>query len=109
MKKLSKIFGLLSLLVLAAPAFAQTPAATAGTTSVHISNGFLAILGLGIAVVGAGLGQGKIGAAACESVARNPGAKSSIQTFFFLGLAFVESLVLFVFVMAAIAFFMPTN
>jgi len=41
------------------------------------------------------LGQGKIGAAACEGMARNPAARASIQVALLIGLAFVESLVLF--------------
>jgi hypothetical protein len=43
----------------------------------------------------AALGQGKIGAAACEGMARNPAARAGIQLAMILGLAFVESLVLF--------------
>ena len=46
----------------------------------------------------AALGQGKIAAAACEGMARNPAARAGIQTAMLLGLAFIESLVLFTFV-----------
>src|SRR5262249_55574270 len=48
-----------------------------------------------IAVFGGALGQSKIGAAACEGAARNPGAAGRIQTMMILGLALIESLVLF--------------
>jgi F-type H+-transporting ATPase subunit c len=53
--------------------------------------------GFGIAIAAglAGIGQGKVGAAACEAMARNPGARPGIQLALILGLAFIESLVLF--------------
>ena len=53
--------------------------------------------GFGIAIAAglAGLGQGKVGAAACEAMARNPAARPAIQVALILGLAFIESLVLF--------------
>ena len=41
------------------------------------------------------LGQSRIGASACEGAARNPGAAGRIQTMMILGLALIESLVLF--------------
>jgi F-type H+-transporting ATPase subunit c len=52
-------------------------------------------VGFAIAVVGGALGQSRIGAAACEGAARNPGAAAKIQTMMILGLALIESLVLF--------------
>ena len=38
---------------------------------------------------------GRVGAAACEAMARNPAARPAIQLALILGLAFIESLVLF--------------
>ena len=52
-------------------------------------------IGFAIAVFGGALGQSRIGAAACEGAARNPGAAAKIQTMMILGLALIESLVLF--------------
>jgi F-type H+-transporting ATPase subunit c len=52
-------------------------------------------VGFAIAVVGGAIGQSRIGAAACEGAARNPGAAAKIQTMMILGLALIESLVLF--------------
>jgi F-type H+-transporting ATPase subunit c len=43
----------------------------------------------------AALGQGRVGAAACEAMARNPAARPAVQLALILGLAFIESLVLF--------------
>ena len=53
--------------------------------------------GFGIAIASglAALGQGRVGAAACEGMARNPAARPGIQLALILGLAFIESLVLF--------------
>jgi F-type H+-transporting ATPase subunit c len=55
-------------------------------------------LGLPIAVLGGALGQGKLAAAALEGMARQPEAIGRLQTAMILGLAFVESLVIFTFV-----------
>jgi F-type H+-transporting ATPase subunit c len=50
---------------------------------------------MAIASAVCGLAQGKAVAAACEGVARNPGAARTIQLFLILGLAFIESLSLY--------------
>jgi F-type H+-transporting ATPase subunit c len=57
-------------------------------------------LAIGLAVVGGGLGQGRAAAAALEGISRNPGATSRIMTPMILGLALIESLVLFAFLIA---------
>jgi len=55
-------------------------------------------LGLPIAVIGAALGQGRAAAGAMEGMARQPELAGRIQTGMILALAFIESLVLFSFV-----------
>jgi F-type H+-transporting ATPase subunit c len=99
MKKWSVLLSALALVLLVAPAaFAQGSAPAAGDNS----QGLLfiaAAFGMGIAAFGCGLGQGKIGAAALEGIARNPGAANSMFTPLILSLAFVETLVLFTFLM----------
>ncbi|GAB4295349.1 MAG: hypothetical protein Kow0090_10230 [Myxococcota bacterium] len=52
-------------------------------------------LGIGIAAFGGALGQSKAAAAALEGIARNPGAQNKIFTPMLLALAFIESLVIF--------------
>ena len=59
----------------------------------------LAILGLGIAAGGGAVGQGRAAGEAVSGMARNPGAADRIQTTLLLGLAFMESLVIFTWVM----------
>ena len=52
---------------------------------------------VGIAAVGGAIGDGRAIAAACEGTARNPGAGGRIFTMLLLGLALIETLVLFTF------------
>ena len=95
MRRLNLLFfAVVGVLMAAIPALAQTPA----TVPVDNNAGLKAIaagVGFAIAVVGGALGQSRIGAAACEGAARNPGAAAKIQTMMILGLALIESLVLF--------------
>ena len=95
MRKTTMIFfALLAILLMAMPAFAQggNAAASGGRDwAVPLASG----LGIGIAAGLAGLGQGRVGGAACEAMARNPAARPAIQLALILGLAFIESLVLF--------------
>ena len=92
-KKLFVLLSLVALLMLATPMFAQgAPAAAAeGPNWVAITSGFAMAIAAGLAA----LGQSKVGAAACEGMARNPAARAGIQLAMILGLAFIESLVLF--------------
>jgi F-type H+-transporting ATPase subunit c len=55
---------------------------------------------IAIAALGGTLAQGRATAAALEGISRNPGASAKIQTPMILGLALIESLVLFAFVVA---------
>ncbi len=62
-------------------------------------------LGMGLGSVGTGIGQGIAIKAACEGVARNPGASGKILTTMMIGLAMIESLAIYVFVVAMIILF----
>ena len=55
-------------------------------------------IGIGIAAFGGALGQGRAAAAALEGIARNPGASGKLLTPLILGLALIESLVIYAFV-----------
>ncbi len=101
MRKLGILLFVLAMGIVIAPsAFAQTEAATAAGG--HGALWIAAAFGMGIAAFGCGLGQGKIGAAALEGIARNPGAAKSMFVPMLLSLAFVETLVLFTFLMIII-------
>lgn len=97
MKRIRTIpVAVLAVLVSAMTVAAQ-PAGAAGESAVSYK-GYVAIaagIGFAIAVFGGAIGQSRIGAAACEGAARNPGAAGRIQTMMILGLALIESLVLF--------------
>jgi F-type H+-transporting ATPase subunit c len=67
------------------------------------SRGWVALaagLAVGIAAVGAGLGQGRAVAAAMESIGRNPNCADRIQTPMILGIAFMEALAIYALVIA---------
>lgn len=57
-------------------------------------------LAIGLGVLGGGLGQGRAAAAALEGISRNPGAAPRIQTPMILGLALIESLVIYALIIA---------
>ena len=87
-----------AVMMAATSAFAQGEAGAAAAAATASASGVKAIaagVGFAIAVVGGALGQSRIGAAACEGAARNPGAAGKIQVMMILGLALIESLVLF--------------
>jgi F-type H+-transporting ATPase subunit c len=95
MRKLQYLFMTLAALFMASPAFAQaTGGASAPASWVPIGAG----IGMAIASGLCGLGQGRAAGSAAEAVARNPGARPAIQLFLIFGLAFMESLALFTFV-----------
>jgi F-type H+-transporting ATPase subunit c len=76
-------------------AFAQTAAAADNDFTVKMAIALAAGLGLGIAAFGGAMAQGKAAAAALEGIARNPGASGKIFTPLILGLALIESLVIY--------------
>ena len=93
MQNLKYFLMTLAVLLIATPVFAQDAGASqAGLVSIAAGIGMAIASGL------CGLGQGKATASAAEAVARNPGARPAIFTFLILGLAFIESLALFTFV-----------
>lgn len=94
MKKYASILLVaLAAFVLAPAAFAQgsEPAAAANTNWVAISASF----GMALAAAVCGIAQSRVASAACEGMARNPGAAEPIRAAMFLGLVFIETLVLF--------------
>ena len=94
------LFAVVGILMTGMTALAQVPAGEAGGVadnafSLNKYRAIAAGIGFAIAVFGGAIGQSRIGAAACEGAARNPGAAGRIQTMMILGLALIESLVLF--------------
>jgi F-type H+-transporting ATPase subunit c len=91
------LFAVVGILASGMTVFAQAVGGGAAdnANSVNKYRAIAAGIGFAIAVFGGALGQSRIGAAACEGAARNPGAAGRIQTMMILGLALIESLVLF--------------
>ncbi|HJP91169.1 MAG TPA: ATP synthase F0 subunit C [Pyrinomonadaceae bacterium] len=90
------LFAVIGILMSSMSVFAQATA-EAGDNDFSLKKyrALAAGIGFAIAVFGGALGQSRIGASACEGAARNPGAAGRIQTMMILGLALIESLVLF--------------
>jgi F-type H+-transporting ATPase subunit c len=73
-------FGVLTAFVMATPAFGQERAA------VEFSGAF----GVGLTVIGAAYGIGKLASSALESMARQPEASGGIQTAMIIAAALIE-------------------
>ncbi len=57
--------------------------------------GSIAAIGAGLAVLGAGLGIGRIGGSAMDAIARQPEAAGKIQTAMIIAAALIEGVALF--------------
>ena len=57
--------------------------------------GSIAAIGAGLAVIGVGLGIGRIGGQAMDAIARQPEASGKIQTAMLISAAFIEGVGLF--------------
>lgn len=90
-KAMFVLMAVIAVLVMAPAVFAQDGGATAGKGAAALAAGF----GMALAAFGGALGQGKVASAACEGMARNPGASAAIRTAMILGLVFIETLALF--------------
>lgn len=84
----------------AVSAFAQEPVGPAqgGVKWGVVSAAFV----LGIAAAAGAIGQGRAISAACEGIARNPTAAGAIRVAMIIGLALIESLVIYSLVLAFI-------
>lgn len=95
MKKASLLI-LLSTISL--PALAEGVAAASSSNSGLIA--LSAAIAIGVAALGATLGQGKIGSSAMEGIARNPNARKDMFIPMIIGLALIESIAIYGFVIA---------
>ena len=90
-RKTGLVVLVLALATFAAPAAFAAEGAAGGTNWVAISTAF----GMALAAAFCGMGQSRVASAACEGMARNPGAADAIRAAMILGLVFIETLVLF--------------
>lgn len=75
---------------------------TIAQTGINLT-GDLTILGYGLVALGPALAMGMLVGRALEGIARQPEAAGQIRTTMLLGLAFVEAIALFGFVLAILA------
>ncbi len=78
---------------------------TEGAYSVLAFSALAAALGVGIAALGCGIGQGIATGKAVEGIARQPEAQGKIQGALILGLAIIESLTIYALVIGLILLF----
>ena len=106
MKKLSQImiFAVLFILALSSLAMAAEAETAVKVAGLKVFYGIVIAAGFGIAVaaVGGGLAQGMAIKGAVEGTARNPEAGGKITTTMIIGLALIESLVIYTLVVALI-------
>lgn len=98
-KKLIMLFVVMALMSVSA--FAQETATTTSGGGVRwglVSAAFV----LGIAAAAGAIGQSRAIVAACEGIARNPGAAGPIRLAMIIGLALIESLVIYALIIAFI-------
>ncbi|HEX8617810.1 MAG TPA: ATP synthase F0 subunit C [Thermoanaerobaculia bacterium] len=89
--------------ILALTAFSAFGQATTTTTNNGVAWGPLAAaFVLGLAAAAGAIGQSRAIVAACEGIARNPGAAGPIRLAMIIGLALIESLVIYALVIAFI-------
>ncbi|HEY6419154.1 MAG TPA: ATP synthase F0 subunit C [Candidatus Binataceae bacterium] len=104
MRRIGTITTMVGLAILASPMLAMAQeAAGGGAGGTALRAGLIALaanIGVGIAAFGSGLGQGRMVAAAMESIGRNPNSSGQIFTPMLLGLAFIEALTLYALVIA---------
>jgi len=95
--------GLFASLISSGVALAAAEGAAAGGDSqVKVAVAIAAGVAVAIAAFGAALGQGRVGAAAMESIGRNPNAADKLFLPLVLTLALLEALALYGFVIAII-------
>ena len=94
MNRLTKIAALsvVMMLAVASPALAaEEGAATSSGFSIWLGGAF----GAGLIIIGAGMGIGKIGSCAVESMARQPEVAGNIQTAMIISAALIEGATFF--------------
>lgn len=100
------LFLLMAVVLLAtvSPALAATEegAAVTGGAQRDVGKFLAAALVLGLAAFAGAFGQARAIAAACTSMGRNPGAAGPVRITMIIGVAFIESLVIYALLIAFI-------
>ncbi len=99
MSRFKTVLIALVLVLTATSVFAQAEPAGAGTAGVRWG-ALAAAFVLGIAAAAGAIGQSRAIVAACDGIARNPGAAGAIRLAMIIGLALIESLVIYALLIA---------
>lgn len=100
-RSVSFILSVIATFLVATVAFAESTLPSAGVNNSNYGwYAIAAALAIGLPALGGALGQGRAAAAALDGIARNPGASGKIFVPMILGMALIESLVLFGLLMA---------
>ena len=91
--KLYAFFVTAAVLLVGSPAFAQSAEAARADRDKWL--GLAAALAIGLSALGGAIGQGRAAGSALEGIARNPQASGKIFTPMIVGLALIESLVIY--------------
>jgi F-type H+-transporting ATPase subunit c len=105
------VFGFVLMFASVAPAHAQdnaaaTDAASSGGTTFLTTDGARKLggaIGAGLAVIGGGMGIGRIGGSAVEAIARQPEAAGQISTAMIITAALIEGIALFAVIIGLLA------
>lgn len=100
MRKKTVVLIALALAFLALPALAQETEPAGATARTWGAGALGAAFLLGVAAAAGAVAQGKATSAAAEGMSRNPGAAGPIRTMTIIGLALIESLVLYALLIA---------
>ncbi len=101
MRNLKSVMLFIALTLVSTSLFAQEGALAAAGGGVKWG-ALAAAFAIGVAAFGGAIGQSKAIAAACEGIARNPGAAGAIRLAMIIGLALIESLVIYALIIAFI-------
>ncbi len=99
-KTLIFLFTLLTSMLATVVAFAEGAAADGGTLESAGLKYLSAAIAIGAAASAGAIGQGRTASTALEGIARNPNASGKIFTPMILGLALIESLVIYALIIA---------
>ena len=100
MKKLLLVLSVVAMGLLDSGVAMAAAEADEGAVGAKAAIAIAAGLAIGLAAFGADLGQGRMAAAAMESIGRNPNAAPRIQLPMILGLAFIEALAIYALIIA---------
>ena len=99
-RRMSSFFAFTATMLITAVAFAQDGGAASNDSDVKAMGLLAAALSIGLAAFGGAYGQGKTASSALSGISRQPNASGKIFTPMILGLALIESLVIYALVIS---------